>query len=70
MMIDARSAEEPMSLDFDVFIVDPKPITSAVPGFEQAAGPATWPPSTDTYPDFASPYTLWVAAYDLLGART
>ena len=25
---------------------------------------------TDTYPDLANPYTLWVAAYDLLGART
>ncbi len=37
-----------MSLDFDVFTVDPKPIPSAVPGFEQAAGPATWPPSTST----------------------
>ena len=37
-----------MSLDFHVFIVDPKPIPSAVPGFEQAAGPATWPPSTST----------------------
>jgi glyoxylase-like metal-dependent hydrolase (beta-lactamase superfamily II) len=48
MMIHARSAEEAMSLDFDVFMVDPKPIPSAVPGFEQAAGPATWPPSTST----------------------
>lgn len=37
-----------MSLDLDVFMVDPKPIPSAVPGFEQAAGPATWPPSTST----------------------
>ena len=37
-----------MSLDFDVFAVDPKPIPSAVPEFEQAAGPATWPPSTST----------------------
>src|ERR1700733_9531334 len=37
-----------MSLDFDVFVVDPKPIPSAVPAFEQAAGPATWPPSTST----------------------
>ena len=26
-----------MSLDFDVFAVDPKPIPSAVPGFEQAS---------------------------------
>ena len=33
-----------MSLDFDVFVVDPKPIPSAVPGFEEA----TWPPSTST----------------------
>ena len=37
-----------MSLDFDVFAVDPKPIPSAVPGFEDAVGPATWPPSTST----------------------
>ncbi|MEU5942808.1 MBL fold metallo-hydrolase [Micromonospora sp. NPDC047548] len=37
-----------MSLDFDVFVVDPKPIPSAVPGFEEAVGPATWPPSTST----------------------
>ena len=29
-----------MSLDFDVFVVDPKPIPSAVPGFEEAVGPA------------------------------
>jgi glyoxylase-like metal-dependent hydrolase (beta-lactamase superfamily II) len=36
--------EEAMSLDFDVFVVDPKPIPSAVPGFEEA----TWPPSTST----------------------
>jgi glyoxylase-like metal-dependent hydrolase (beta-lactamase superfamily II) len=44
----APREHEAMSLDFDVFIVDPKPIPSAVPGFEQAAGPATWPPSTST----------------------
>jgi glyoxylase-like metal-dependent hydrolase (beta-lactamase superfamily II) len=37
-----------MSLEFDVFTVDPKPIPSAVPGFEDAVGPATWPPSTST----------------------
>ena len=37
-----------MSLDFDVFVVDPKPIPSGVPGFEEAVGPATWPPSTST----------------------
>ena len=37
-----------MSLDFDVFTVDPKPIPSSVPGFEEAVGPATWPPSTST----------------------
>jgi glyoxylase-like metal-dependent hydrolase (beta-lactamase superfamily II) len=37
-----------MSLGFDVFAVAPKPIPSAVPGFEQAVGPATWPPSTST----------------------
>ena len=37
-----------MSLTFDVFVVDPKPIPSAVPGFEKAVGQATWPPSTST----------------------
>jgi glyoxylase-like metal-dependent hydrolase (beta-lactamase superfamily II) len=37
-----------MSLDFDVFVVDPKPIPSAVPGFAEAVGQATWPPSTST----------------------
>jgi len=37
-----------MSLGFDVFAVAPKPIPSAVPGFEEAVGPATWPPSTST----------------------
>ena len=37
-----------MSLGFDVFAVAPKPIPSAVPGFEQAVGRATWPPSTST----------------------
>jgi glyoxylase-like metal-dependent hydrolase (beta-lactamase superfamily II) len=40
----AARPEEAMSLDFDVFVVDPKPIPSAVPGFEEA----TWPPSTST----------------------
>ena len=25
---------------------------------------------TAAYPDLANPYTLWVAAYDLLGSRT
>jgi glyoxylase-like metal-dependent hydrolase (beta-lactamase superfamily II) len=33
-----------MSLAYDVFLVDPKPVPSAVPGFEEA----TWPPSTAT----------------------
>jgi glyoxylase-like metal-dependent hydrolase (beta-lactamase superfamily II) len=37
-----------MSLEFDVLSVDPKPIPSSVPGFEQAVGQATWPPSTST----------------------
>jgi glyoxylase-like metal-dependent hydrolase (beta-lactamase superfamily II) len=37
-----------MSLDFDVFVVDPKPIPSAVPGFDEAVGTATWPTSTST----------------------
>ena len=37
-----------MSVDYDVFVVDPKPVPSAVPGFEDAVGSATWPPSTST----------------------
>ena len=37
-----------MSLSFDVFVVDPKPIPSTVPGFGDAVGQATWPPSTST----------------------
>ena len=37
-----------MSLDFDVFAVYPKPIPRAVPGLDEAVGPATWPPSTST----------------------
>lgn len=37
-----------MSLGYDVFGVDPKPIPSGVPGFEEAMGQATWPPSTST----------------------
>src|SRR5260370_12588084 len=45
---DQALPEEAMSLDFDVFVVEPKPIPSAVPGFDEAVGPATWPPSTST----------------------
>ncbi len=37
-----------MSLAFEVFGVDSKPIPSSVPGFEEAVGQATWPPSTST----------------------
>ncbi len=37
-----------MTLSFDVFTVDPKPIPSAVQGFEDAVGGATWPPTTST----------------------
>ena len=37
-----------MNLNYDVFSVDPKPIPSQIPGFEQAVGQATWPPSTST----------------------
>jgi glyoxylase-like metal-dependent hydrolase (beta-lactamase superfamily II) len=37
-----------MSLSFDVFTVAPKPIPGNVPGFEEAVGQATWPPSTST----------------------
>ncbi|GAA1858509.1 MBL fold metallo-hydrolase [Asanoa iriomotensis] len=33
-----------MTLAFNVFVVDPKPVPSAIPGFEDA----TWPPSTST----------------------
>jgi glyoxylase-like metal-dependent hydrolase (beta-lactamase superfamily II) len=40
--------DEAMSLSFDIFVVEPKPIPSAVPDFEAAAGQATWPPSTST----------------------
>jgi glyoxylase-like metal-dependent hydrolase (beta-lactamase superfamily II) len=45
---DDQLPEEAMSLGFDVFVVDPKPIPSAVPGFAEAVGQATWPPSTST----------------------
>ena len=38
-----------MSLSYDVFQVAPKPIPSRVPGFEEAVGQATWPPSTSTF---------------------
>jgi len=37
-----------VSLNYDVFSVDPKPIPSQIPGFEEAVGQATWPPSTST----------------------
>ena len=37
-----------MSLDYSVFAVGAKPIPSAIPDFEQAMGPATWPPTTAT----------------------
>ena len=37
-----------MSLNYDVFSVDPKPVPSQIPGFEEAVGQATWPPSTST----------------------
>jgi glyoxylase-like metal-dependent hydrolase (beta-lactamase superfamily II) len=37
-----------MSPKFDVFLVQPKPIPSFIPGFEGAVGQATWPPSTST----------------------
>jgi glyoxylase-like metal-dependent hydrolase (beta-lactamase superfamily II) len=46
--VTALPEEEAMSLGFDVFAVAPKPIPSAVPGFEEAVGQATWPPSTST----------------------
>jgi glyoxylase-like metal-dependent hydrolase (beta-lactamase superfamily II) len=37
-----------VSLNYDVFSVGPKPIPSQIPGFEEAVGQATWPPSTST----------------------
>jgi len=37
-----------VSLNYDVFAVDPKPIPTQIPGFEEAVGQATWPPSTST----------------------
>jgi len=37
-----------MSLAFEVSGVDPKPIPGSVPGFEEAVGQATWPPTTST----------------------
>jgi glyoxylase-like metal-dependent hydrolase (beta-lactamase superfamily II) len=37
-----------VSLNFDVFGVDPKPIPSQIPAFEEQVGQATWPPSTST----------------------
>ena len=37
-----------MSLHYEVFQVGPKPIPNRIPGFEEAVGPATWPPSTST----------------------
>ena len=40
---------ETVALSFDVFQVVPRPVPSAVPGFEEAVGAATWPPSTSTY---------------------
>jgi hypothetical protein len=43
--------------------------------FETALERSSTPPDlidqmTAIYPDLANPYTLWVAAYDLLGSRT
>lgn len=37
-----------MSLHYDVLNVAVKPIPSQIPGFEEAVGTATWPPSTST----------------------
>ena len=62
---------EAVSLTYDVFLVDPKPIPSAV---AQLARVSTSRELIDrmtaAYPDFANPYTLWVAAYDVLGASS
>jgi glyoxylase-like metal-dependent hydrolase (beta-lactamase superfamily II) len=44
----AESARSQVSLNYDVFVVEPKPIPSQIPGFEEAVGQATWPPSTST----------------------
>lgn len=37
-----------MSLHYDVLNVAVKPIPSQIPGFEEAVGTATWPPSTSS----------------------
>jgi hypothetical protein len=40
-------------------------------GLERSSAPAELiDRMTAAYPDLANPYTLWVAAYDLLGTRT
>ena len=44
----AESARSQVSLNYDVFVVEPKPIPSQIPGVEEAVGQATWPPSTST----------------------
>jgi len=50
MLAGGRSSDpRAMALSFDVFQVAPKPIPSQVPGYEEAVGTATWPPSTSTY---------------------
>jgi hypothetical protein len=43
-----RVARSQVSLNYDVFAAGPKPIPSQIPGFEEAVGQATWPPSTST----------------------
>jgi len=50
-----------MSLDFDVFQVDPKPIPDRV---------YITHPHADHFLGLPDPYTLWVAAYDLLGSES
>jgi hypothetical protein len=40
-------------------------------GLERSSTPAELiERMTTAYPNLANPYTLWVAAYDLLGTRT
>ena len=52
----------PVKSEFDEEVVDALERSSTPPDLIDRM--------TATYPDLANPYTLWVAAYDLLGSRT
>lgn len=52
----------PVKSEFDEEVVDALERSSTPPDLIARM--------TATYPDLANPYTLWVAAYDLLGSRT